>query len=131
MAGAFVSDALCSGAAGFLGMSVALKANVRAAEATRGSLNAGFEVAYRAGAVLGLAMVGIPEDDPRNPAVIADNVGDVAGMGADIFDSYVASVGDTVGDPFKDTAGPSINTLTTVMSLVASLFAPLIAVYHL
>ena len=153
MAGAFVAGALCSGAAGFLGMSVALKANVRAAEAARGSLNSGFEVAYRAGAVLGLAMVGIavfslsllyrlsrdpelllgfslgasslallakagggiytktadiaadlvgkveagiPEDDPRNPAVIADNVGDnvgdVAGMGADIFDSYVAAV---------------------------------------
>jgi K(+)-stimulated pyrophosphate-energized sodium pump len=40
-------------------------------------------------------------------------------------------VGDTVGDPFKDTAGPSINTLITVMSLVSSLFAPIIAVFHL
>ncbi|HOV38283.1 MAG TPA: sodium/proton-translocating pyrophosphatase, partial [Spirochaetales bacterium] len=40
-------------------------------------------------------------------------------------------VGDTVGDPFKDTAGPSLNTLITVMSLVSSLFAPLIAQYHL
>jgi K(+)-stimulated pyrophosphate-energized sodium pump len=42
-----------------------------------------------------------------------------------------AVVGDTVGDPFKDTAGPSINTLITVMSLVSSLFAPIIAVFHL
>ena len=40
-------------------------------------------------------------------------------------------VGDTVGDPFKDTAGPSINTLITVMSLVSSLFAPIIAAFHL
>jgi K(+)-stimulated pyrophosphate-energized sodium pump len=40
-------------------------------------------------------------------------------------------VGDTVGDPFKDTAGPSLNTLITVMSLVASLFAPVIAAFHL
>ncbi len=42
-----------------------------------------------------------------------------------------AVVGDTVGDPFKDTAGPSLNTLITVMSLVSSLFAPIIAVFHL
>jgi K(+)-stimulated pyrophosphate-energized sodium pump len=40
-------------------------------------------------------------------------------------------VGDTVGDPFKDTAGPSLNTLITVMSLVSSVFAPLIAVFHI
>ena len=39
-------------------------------------------------------------------------------------------VGDTVGDPFKDTAGPSLNTLITVMSLVSSLFAPVIAAFH-
>jgi len=47
-------------------------------------------------------------------------------------DAHKASVvGDTVGDPFKDTAGPSINTLITVMSLVSSLFAPIIAAFHL
>jgi K(+)-stimulated pyrophosphate-energized sodium pump len=151
-AGAYIIGALCSAIAGYLGMSVAVRANVRTATAAKISLNKAFDVAYRAGSVLGLAMVGIavfgmcaiyllthdpevvlgfsfgasslallakagggiftktadiaadlvgkveagiPEDDPRNPAVIADNVGDnvgdVAGMGADIFDSYVAS----------------------------------------
>jgi len=151
-AGAYIVGAFCSAIAGYLGMSVAVRANVRTATAARTSLNAAFDVAYRSGSVLGLAMVGIavfgmcliykltgdpevvlgfsfgasslallakagggiytktadiaadlvgkveagiPEDDPRNPAVIADNVGDnvgdVAGMGADIFDSYVAS----------------------------------------
>jgi K(+)-stimulated pyrophosphate-energized sodium pump len=42
-----------------------------------------------------------------------------------------AVVGDTVGDPFKDTAGPSLNTMITVMSLVASVFAPIIVMYAL
>ncbi|MGI6494515.1 MAG: sodium-translocating pyrophosphatase [Kiritimatiellia bacterium] len=149
---AFVLGATCSGLAGFLGMSIAVRANLRSAVAAKLGLNPAFRVAFYAGAVLGLAMVGtavigisaiylltndpntilgfslgasamallakagggiftktadiaadlvgkvevgIPEDDPRNPAVIADNVGDnvgdVAGMGADIFDSYVAS----------------------------------------
>lgn len=151
-AGAFAFGALCSALAGWLGMSVAVEANVRTATACEGSVSKGFEVAFKAGSVMGLAMVGvavfgmsllylvwhdveivlgfsfgasslallakagggiytktadiaadlvgkvevgIPEDDPRNPAVIADNVGDnvgdVAGMGADIFDSYVAA----------------------------------------
>jgi K(+)-stimulated pyrophosphate-energized sodium pump len=135
-----------------MGMSVAVSANVRSAAAANESINRAFNVAFYAGSVMGLAMVGlaiigmstiylvtgdpeiilgfsfgasslallakagggiytktadiaadlvgkveigIPEDDPRNPAVVADNVGDnvgdVAGMGADIFDSYVAS----------------------------------------
>ena len=149
---AFVLGAVCSGLAGYLGMSIAVRANLRSAVAAQLGLNPAFKVAFYAGAVLGMAMVGsavigisiiywltgdpeiilgfsfgasamallakagggiftktadiaadlvgkveagIPEDDPRNPAVIADNVGDnvgdVAGMGADIFDSYVAS----------------------------------------
>ena len=153
MAIAFVGGAVCSGIAGFLGMRVAVEANVRTATAANFSLSKAFKLSFNAGAVLGLAMVGmavigmsllylwtgsaeavlgfsfgastlallakagggiytktadiaadlvgkvevgIPEDDPRNPAVVADNVGDnvgdVAGMGADIFDSYVASV---------------------------------------
>ncbi len=152
MALAFVAGALCSAIAGYMGMTVAVAANVRTATAANESINRAFQVSFYGGAVMGLAMVGlavigmstillltadpeivlgfsfgasslallakagggiytktadiaadlvgkveigIPEDDPRNPAVIADNVGDnvgdVAGMGADIFDSYVAS----------------------------------------
>ncbi|MCR4405836.1 MAG: sodium-translocating pyrophosphatase [Anaerolineae bacterium] len=152
LATAFVIGAICSAAAGYMGMTVAVAANVRSATAANESINRAFKVAFYAGAVMGLAMVGlavigmstiylitgdpeivlgfsfgasslallakagggiytktadiaadlvgkveigIPEDDPRNPAVVADNVGDnvgdVAGMGADIFDSYVAS----------------------------------------
>jgi K(+)-stimulated pyrophosphate-energized sodium pump len=150
---AFILGSLCSAIAGYLGMSVAVEANVRTATAANESLNKAFRLSFYAGSVMGLAMVGlavlgmsvlyvltrdadlvlgfsfgasalallakagggiytktadiaadlvgkvevgIPEDDPRNPAVVADNVGDnvgdVAGMGADIFDSYVASV---------------------------------------
>ena len=152
MALAFVAGAICSAIAGYMGMTVAVAANVRSAAAANESINRAFKVAFYAGAVMGLSMVGlaitgmgtiylitgdpeillgfsfgasaltllakagggiytktadiaadlvgkveigIPEDDPRNPAVIADlvgdNVGDVAGMGADIFDSYVSS----------------------------------------
>ena len=152
MAVAFIFGAVSSAIAGYMGMAIAVQANVRSAVAVKESLNKGFKVAFYAGSVMGLAMVGlavigmcgiyyltgnpevvlgfsfgasalallakagggiytktadiaadlvgkvevgIPEDDPRNPAVVADNVGDnvgdVAGMGADIFDSYVAS----------------------------------------
>jgi inorganic pyrophosphatase/K(+)-stimulated pyrophosphate-energized sodium pump len=150
---AFVVGAGCSGLAGFLGMSIAVRANLRSAVAAKAGLNPAFKVAFYAGAVLGMAMVGsavigistiylltsdpeivlgfslgasamallakagggiytksadiaadlvgkveagIPEDDPRNPAVIADNVGDnvgdVAGMGADLYESYCGSI---------------------------------------
>jgi len=153
MAVAYIFGSICSALAGFLGMTVALKANVKSANAAKQGLNKAFPIAFRGGAVMGLAVVGlallglsavyfltqdpnivlgfsfgasamalfakvgggiytktadvsadlvgkvemnIPEDDPRNPAVIADNVGDnvgdVAGMGADLFDSYVASI---------------------------------------
>ncbi len=152
MMGVFVMGSICSAVAGYMGMSVAVAANVRTATAAHKSINQAFRVSFYAGSVMGLAMVGlaiigmgviflltrdpgvvlgfsfgastlallakagggiytksadiaadlvgkvevgIPEDDPRNPAVVADNVGDnvgdVAGMGSDIFDSYVAS----------------------------------------
>jgi K(+)-stimulated pyrophosphate-energized sodium pump len=55
--------------------------------------------------------------------------GQFGGVGSDAHKAGV--VGDTVGDPFKDTAGPSLNTLITVMSLVSSLFAPIIAAFHI
>ena len=153
MGAAYIFGSICSAASGFLGMTVALKANVKSANAAKQGLNKAFPIAFRGGAVMGLAVVGlallgvstvyaltgdpeivlgfsfgasamalfakvgggiytktadvgadlvgkvemnIPEDDPRNPAVIADNVGDnvgdVAGMGSDLFDSYVASI---------------------------------------
>ena len=150
---AYIFGALCSAMAGYFGMQVALMANAKTATAAEHGLTKAFPVAFNAGGVMGMAVVGLaalgmsvvymifrdpaivlgfsfgasslallakagggiytktadigadlvgkvelnlPEDDPRNPAVIADyvgdNVGDVAGMGADIFDSYVASV---------------------------------------
>ncbi|RLI37620.1 sodium-translocating pyrophosphatase, partial [Candidatus Bathyarchaeota archaeon] len=149
----YIFGSICSALAGFFGMEVALRANVRTANAAREGLDRSFPIAFRGGAVMGLSVVGfavlgisvsyaltrdpemvlafsfgasamalfakagggiytktadigadlvgkvelgIPEDDPRNPAVIADNVGDnvgdVAGMGSDLFDSYVASI---------------------------------------
>jgi len=150
---AYVVGSVFSALAGFFGLEVAVKANVRTSNAASKGLNKAFPVAFYGGAVMGLSVVGlallgvsamyyafqdpevvlgysfgasslalfakagggiytktadigadlvgkvelsIPEDDPRNPAVIADNVGDnvgdVAGMGADLFDSYVASI---------------------------------------
>ena len=150
----FLAGALFSILAGFFGMSVATKANVRTASAAmKGGMNKALSMAFNGGSVMGLCVVGlgllgisviylitesadllfgfslgassialfarvgggiytkaadvgadlvgkveagIPEDDPRNPAVIADNVGDnvgdVAGMGADLFESYVGSI---------------------------------------
>ena len=156
----FIFGAIASGAAGYLGMYIAVRSNVRTASAASRSLNDGLRVAFGSGTIMGMAVVGfsllgmtilylvfndstnpaqtvqyltgfgfgassialfarvgggiftkaadvgadlvgkveqgIPEDDPRNPAVIADNVGDnvgdVAGMGADLFESYSGSV---------------------------------------
>ncbi|MEM7813910.1 MAG: sodium-translocating pyrophosphatase [Candidatus Aenigmatarchaeota archaeon] len=159
-AAAFFVGAILSVLAGFIGMSIATRANTRTAQAASENLNAGLRVAFSSGSVMGLTVVGlgllgllgvynalslvlepadaianiagfglgassialfarvgggiftkaadvgadlvgkveagIPEDDPRNPAVIADNVGDnvgdVAGMGADLYESYVGSM---------------------------------------
>lgn len=149
----FLVGGTCSALAGYIGMTVATKANVRTANAARHSQNAALGVAFSGGAVMGMTVsglgllglgvlylifrdpsivngfalggssialfgrvgggiytkaadvgadlvgkveAGIPEDDPRNPATIADNVGDnvgdVAGMGADLFESYVGSI---------------------------------------
>ncbi len=157
----FLVGGLFSGFTGYVGMRTATSANARTAQAASESLNGGLQVAFRAGAVMGLSVVGfallnivllflglslfidnitqitaiilassvgastmalfarvgggiytkaadvgadlvgkveanIPEDDPRNPATIADNVGDnvgdVAGMGADLYESYVGAI---------------------------------------
>lgn len=151
---AFFVGAVFSILAGYIGMRVAVKSNVRTAEAAKTGMKEALSVAFSGGAVMGLAVAGlglagvsffsivynldpqyitgfglgassialfarvgggiytkaadvgadlvgkveagIPEDDPRNPAVIADNVGDnvgdVAGMGADLFESYVGAI---------------------------------------
>jgi len=150
---AFVTGAICSALAGYIGMAVAVRANVRTTQAARGGLGGALMIAFRGGTVMGMMVVGlallgiyllylasgdpfevvgfgvgaslvglfarvgggiytkaadigadlvgkielgIPEDDPRNPGVIADlvgdNVGDVAGMGADLFESNVGSI---------------------------------------
>lgn len=152
LAVSFLVGAVCSALAGYAGMTATTKANARTTEAARTSLNSALSVSFRAGAVMGMSVVGlgllgvsvlyilfrdpvainsfafgasaiaffarigggiytkaadvgadlvgkveagIPEDDPRNPAVIADNVGDnvgdTAGMGADLFESYGAT----------------------------------------
>ena len=149
----YLVGTICSGAAGFIGMNVAVRANIRTAAAAMHGLNPALRVAFSSGTVMGVTVVGIgllgvtilylifqnisvvagfgfgassialfarvgggiftkaadvgsdlvgkieagiPEDDPRNPGVIADNVGDnvgdVAGMGADLFESYVSSI---------------------------------------
>lgn len=188
----FVVGATASAAAGYLGMYVAVRANVRTAAAASRGLHEGLRVAFGSGAIMGMSVVsfsligmttlylifngdpnqltyvtgfgfgassialfarvgggiytkaadvgadlvgkvekGIPEDDPRNPAVIADNVGDnvgdVAGMGADLFESYsgsiiaAATLGATLGAG-KAAAFIGLPFLVAAVGVLSSLF---------
>jgi len=82
-----------------------------------------------------VAVVGEREASISVPYVLVPDSRQALAHLAAVFHGHPAHkasvVGDTVGDPFKDTAGPSLNTLITVMSLVSSLFAPIIAAFHL
>ena len=183
----FVVGALFSTVAGYCGMTVATKANVRTANAARESgMNKALTIAFSGGAVMGMCVAGlgalgvsvvyiitknvdvlsgfslgassialfarvgggiytkaadvgadlvgkveagIPEDDPRNPAVIADNVGDnvgdVAGMGADLFESYVGSLVSalTLGAVAATSAGVVFPLVIAACGLIASIIA--------
>ena len=181
----FVVGALFSTLAGYFGMTVATKANVRTANAAKeGGMNKALSIAFSGGAVMGMCVAGlgvlgvsviyiitknvevlsgfslgassialfarvgggiytkaadvgadlvgkveagIPEDDPRNPAVIADNVGDnvgdVAGMGADLFESYVGALISslTLGIVYFKVAGAIFPLIIAGCGLLASI----------
>ncbi len=182
---AFLLGALFSTIAGYCGMNVATKANVRTAAAAKDSgMNKALSVAFSGGAVMGMCVVGlgllgcgivylvsgdpnvlsgfslgassialfarvgggiytkaadvgadlvgkveagIPEDDPRNPATIADNVGDnvgdVAGMGADLFESYVGSIVSaiTLGAVYYAVEGAIFPLLLSGIGIIAAI----------
>lgn len=77
--------------------------------------------------LVGKVELGIPEDDPRNPAVIADNVGDVAGMGADLVDSYIASI--VAAMVLGAESGGGTLTILPVLIPAAGLFASLLGTF--
>ncbi len=182
----FVVGAIFSATAGYVGMTVATKANVRTAHAARSGINPALTIAFSSGTIMGMMVAGlglfgigilflligdpnvingyalgassialfarvgggiytkaadvgadlvgkveagIPEDDPRNAGVIADNVGDnvgdVAGMGADLFESYVGSMiaTMTLGVVLYGLGGTLLPMLVASIGILASVFA--------
>ncbi len=190
---AFIIGAIFSICAGYVGMRIAVKSNVRTAEAAKHGVKGALSVAFSGGTVMGLSVVGlgviglsifsiaydlnpeyitgfglgassialfarvgggiytkaadvgadlvgkveagIPEDDPRNPAVIADNVGDnvgdVAGMGADLFESYVGSIisAITLGAALTSSYGQNIVIFPLLLSSIG-IIAALIGIIY-
>ena len=198
----YLIGAIGSAMAGFIGMSIAIRANSRTAVKAADGLNGALKVAFSSGAVMGISVVGIgllgvvilywifqdaqviagfgfgassialfarvgggiytkaadvgadlvgkveqgiPEDDPRNPATIADNVGDnvgdVAGMGADLFESYVGSVIATIAlvaagvlyldssNPIGDIFGFNKLILLPILVLASGIFASILGTF--
>ncbi|MBE7035954.1 MAG: hypothetical protein E7403_01520 [Ruminococcaceae bacterium] len=107
MAISYIAGTVLSAIAGKIGILVASLSNGRAAEGTQKGIKPAFLIGFRGGAVMGLLVVG-----------------------CSLF-GVAAVIGDTVGDPFKDTAGPSINTQITVVSLVASLLSAVFAAFSI
>jgi len=177
---AYIIGAIASASAGYIGMMIAVRANVRTAASAREGLNPALRVAFSSGAVMGVTATGlslicltvlylvfedvrpltgfafgassialfarvgggiftkaadvgadlvgkieagIPEDDPRNPATIADNVGDnvgdVAGMGADLFESYTGAIVATISLAFVGVAGANENGVLSETDIAA------------
>ncbi len=139
---AFVSGGVWSMLSGYIGMKIATDSNARTAQAASESLNRGLRVAFSSGSVMGFTVVGLGILDVTlwffllryvfgiTNATTIGNIMVMNGMDAS-FMALFARVGDTVGDPFKDTSGPSLNILIKLCSTVSIVFSGLILAWNL